>query len=416
VPSVSAGGALHFPKNALNFSIFAVPNLELLNLKPATKNFKRVIILSPAHPLRGGIAAFSERLAQAFQQDGVEVTIYSFRLQYPNFLFPGKTQFTNDSPPRDLNIKTIINSINPLNWWRVGKMIQREKPDLLIVRYWLPFMGPALGTIARMAKRNRHTKIIAIADNILPHEKHLGDRLFTTYFIKPIDAFVVMSKAVEEELRLFSKTKPAAFLPHPIYDNYGEIVTRTVALQYLQLSENERYILFFGFIRKYKGLDLLLEAMADERVRNLSIKLIVAGEHYDNPELYQNLIIKYNLAERVILHTDFIPNDAVKYYFGAADLVVQPYRSATQSGISQMAYHFEKPMVVTKVGGLSEIVPHGKAGYVVDVNAKAIADAIVDFFENNRAAAMEAGVREEKKRFEWSTMVEGIEALFQELK
>lgn len=295
-------------------------------------------------------------------------------------------------------------------------MIQQEKPDLLIVRYWLPFMGPVLGTIARMVKRNRHTKIIAIADNILPHEKHPSDRPFTAYFIKPVHAFVVMSKAVEEELRLFSKTKPAAFLPHPIYDNYGEIVTRTAALQHLQLPENERYILFFGFIRKYKGLDLLLEAMADERIRALNIKLIVAGEHYDNPELYEQLIIKYNVTERVILHTDFIPNDAVKYYFGAADLVVQPYRSATQSGISQMAYHFEKPMVVTNVGGLSEIVPHGKAGYVVEVNAIAIADAMVDFFENNRAATMQVGVREEKKRFSWSVMVEGIEKLFQQLK
>lgn len=384
---------------------------QTLNVKPPIINPKKIILLSPAHPLRGGIAAFSERLAQELQQGGVEVTLYSFRLQYPKFFFPGKTQLTNDPPPRDLNIKTVVNSINPLNWWKVGRMIQQEKPDLLIIRYWLPFMAASLGTIARIVKSNQHTKIIAIADNILPHEKRPGDWQLTRYFVKTVDAFVVMSRAVEADLRLFTKTKPAIFTPHPIYDNYGEMVSRQEALHHFQLPESERHILFFGFIRKYKGLDLLLEAMADERVKNLGIKLIVAGEYYDNAALYNDLIIKYNLLERIILRTDFIPNDEVKYYFGAADLVVQPYRSATQSGISQMAYHFEKPMVVTKVGGLSEIVPNGKVGYVVEVKVQAIADAIVDFFENNRAVEMQAGVREEKKRFEWSVMVEAIERL-----
>jgi len=336
------------------------------------------------------------------------VTIYSFSLQYPGFLFPGKTQFTDDPPPKDLKIKTLVNSINPLNWLKVGHMIQREKPDLLIIRYWLPFMAASLGTIARMVKRNKFTKIITIADNILPHEQRPGDWQLTNYLVKAVDGFIVMSKSVKEDLKLFTKNKPVIVTPHPIYDNYGIIVSRVEALNYLQLSENERYILFFGFIRKYKGLDLLLEAMADERLKNLNVKLIIAGEYYDNPDLYNDLITTYNLADRIILHTDFISNEAVKYYFGAADLVVQPYRTATQSGISQMAYHFEKPMIVTNVGGLPEIVEHGKAGYVVEVNAAAIADAMVDFFENQRFALMQAGVREGKKRFEWGAMVEAI--------
>lgn len=378
-------------------------------------NFKRIIILSPAHPLRGGIAALSERLAQELQNNGAEVTIYSFSLQYPGFLFPGKTQFIDDAPPKDLKIKTLVNSISPLNWWKVGRMIQKEKPDVLIIRYWLPFMAMSLGTIARLVKRNKYTKIIAIADNILPHEKRPGDWQLTAYFVKAVDGFIVMSKSVMEDLRLFTRTKPAIFTPHPIYDNYGGIIEKKESLQHLQLPENERYILFFGFIRKYKGLDLLLEAMADERVKNLNIQLIIAGEYYDSPELYKDLVTQYNLSERVILRTDFIPNDKVKYYFGAADLVAQPYRSATQSGISQMAYHFEKPMIVTNVGGLPEIVAHGKAGYVVEVNAQAIADAIVDFYNNNRAMEMQAGVREEKKRFDWSEMVNGIQQLFQKV-
>lgn len=392
-----------------------ISNLELLNVEPQTLNLKRIIILSPAHPLRGGIAASTERLAQELQLHGATVTIYSFSLQYPSFLFPGKTQFTSDPPPKKLIIKTIVNSINPLNWLKVGRMIRQEKPDLLIIRYWLPFMAASLGTIARLVKRNKYTKIIAISDNILPHEKRPGDWQLTSYFVKSIDGFIVMSKSVADDVRLFTKTKPVIFTPHPIYDSYGEIVERSAALQYLQLAENERYILFFGFIRKYKGLDLLLAAMADERVKALPLKLIVAGEYYGNSTFYETLITKYHLPERVILHTDFIPNDAVKYYFGAADLVVQPYRSATQSGISQMAYHFEKPMIVTNVGGLPEILAHGKAGYVVEVEATAIADALVDFFEKERLTEMQAGVRADKKRFEWAAMVEAIERLSEQV-
>ncbi len=377
--------------------------------------FTRVILLSPAHPLRGGIAALSERLAQELQKNGADVTIYSFRLQYPRFLFPGKTQYTDDPAPNDLKIRTVVNSINPFNWWRVGNMLRQENADLLLVRYWLPFMGPCLGTIARIAKKNRHTKVIAIADNIIPHEKRPGDRLFTGYFIKPVDAFVVMSRSVEQDLRQFTTDKPVLYSPHPVYDNYGEPVEQEAAKAYLKLSQNDKHLLFFGFIRKYKGLDLLLEALADERVRTLGLKLIVAGEFYDQPDEYHHKIANLKLKNQVILHTDFIPNERVKYYFGAADLVVQPYRSATQSGISQIAYHFKKPMIVTRVGGLPEIVADGRAGYVVEVNAVAIADAIVDFFTQDRAKQFAEGLRLGKQQFQWQMMVEGIKNLYKKL-
>ena len=376
---------------------------------------KKIVLLSPAHPLRGGIAAFSERFAQELQSAGYEVIIYSFSLQYPGFLFPGKTQFSDDPPPPGLDIRTNINSVNPLNWLKVGLELRRLRPDLILSRYWLPFMGPSLGTILRLAKSNGHTRAIAIADNILPHEKRPGDRLFTRWFLKPVDACIVMSRSVEEELRQFSTTKPAVCIPHPIYDNYGEKVQREQALKHLGLPENHRYLLFFGFIRDYKGLDLLLHAMADERLRKMDIRLIVAGEYYGNQDFYENLIRELDIEQQLVLKTDYIPAAEVKYYFGAADLVVQPYKSATQSGISQMAYHFEKPMVVTAVGGLPEIVPHGKAGYVVPGEAGAIADAVVDFFENNNYAKLEAGVREEKKRFAWGTMVEGMESLLKKI-
>jgi len=378
-------------------------------------NFKNIILLSPAHPLRGGIAASSERLAQELQAQGAKVEIISFRLQYPGFLFPGKTQYTNDPAPEGLKISTLVNSINPFNWLKVGNQIRRAQPDLLIVRYWLPFMAPCLGIVARMAKRNKHTRVIAITDNVTPHEKRPGDRLLTRYFVNSADGFVVMSRSVGEDLRQFTASKPYRYTPHPIYDSYGELVLREAALQQLKLPENQRYILFFGFIRQYKGLDLLLRAMADERVRSLPIRLIVAGEFYDDDAPYRELIVQHHLTEKVILHDDFIPNEQVKYYFGAADLVVQPYRTATQSGISQLAFHFEKPMIVTRVGGLPEIVRHGEEGYVVDVDAAAIAEVIVDFFEHERQSEMTRNVRVGKARYGWDQMVACIDDLYKQL-
>lgn len=368
---------------------------------------KKIVLLSPAHPLRGGIAAFTERFAMELQQAGHEVVIYSFSLQYPGFLFPGKTQYSSDPAPPGLQIRTIVNSVNPFNWVKVGLELRRLRPDAIVPRYWLPFMGPCLGSILRLAKGNGYTKVIAIADNILPHEKRPGDRAFTRWFVNACDACIVMSQSVLDDLRIFTQ-KPARCIPHPIYDNYGEQSPRAVALAHLGLPQATGYLLFFGFIRDYKGLDLLLEAMADERVRRLGLKLIVAGEYYGNREKYESQIKGLGIESQLVMRTDYIPNEEVRHYFGAADLVVQPYRSATQSGISQMAYHFEKPMVVTDVGGLAEIVPNGKAGYVVSVDAKAIADAIVDFFENDRSTAFEKGVAEGKKRFSWSQMADGL--------
>lgn len=316
-------------------------------------------------------------------------------------------QFSNDPPPPGLHIRTCVNSVNPLNWLKIGLELRHLRPDLIVPRYWLPFMGPCLGSILRIAKGNGHTKAVAIADNVLPHEQRPGDRAFTRYFVKACDAFIVMSKSVLDDLRIFTQ-KPAAVIPHPIYDNYGEHASRELALAQLGLPSENRYLLFFGFIRDYKGLDLLLEAMADERIRKMNLKLIVAGEYYGNQEKYEAQIRSLGIENQLVMRTDYIPNEQVRRYFGAADLVVQPYRTATQSGISQMAYHFEKPMVVTDVGGLAEIVPDGKAGYVVPVDAKSIADAIVDFFENDRAAAFSKGVAEGKKRFSWKAMVEGV--------
>jgi glycosyltransferase involved in cell wall biosynthesis len=223
-----------------------------------------------------------------------------------------------------------------------------------------------------------------------------------------------MSRAVKADIRTFSKGMPVAYIPHPIYDNYGPVVEREAALEQLDLPKDQHYLLFFGFIRGYKGLDLLLQAMAFPEVRTLGVKLIVAGEFYDDPEPYQQLIAGQGLEEQIILRNAYIPNSEVGAYFGAADLVVQPYKTATQSGISQLAFHFGKPMVVTRVGGLPEIVQHGKEGYVVDVSPEAIATAIADFYHNQQQESMENAVRAGRSRFSWENMVHGIEALIRQ--
>jgi len=373
----------------------------------------KIIIVGPAYPLRGGIANFNEALCRALIKAGHETKIYSFSLQYPSFLFPGKTQFDTGQGPGDLTIVTCLNSINPLNWFATANKIKAEKPDLVIVRFWLPFMGPCLGTVARRLRK--HVRVIAITDNVIPHEHRPGDKELTRYFIRSCQGFVAMSRAVLEDLSEFTSSEDKVFLPHPLYEQFGEKMERKAALQSLGLSESSRYLLFFGFIRKYKGLDLLLEAMSDERIRKAGIKLIVAGEYYEDAATYEEIIRKYRLEERVILQTRFIPADRVRCYFCAADMVVQPYRSATQSGVTQIAYHFERPMLVTIVGGLAEIVPDKKVGYVTEADPKSIADAIVDFYENKREAPFIEQLKVEKKRFYWSAFVEGLLDLYKKL-
>lgn len=376
---------------------------------------ERIVLLSPAHPLRGGIASSTERLAQELQERGYAVRIYSFRLQYPSLLFPGKTQYVDGPPPPGLEILPVVNSVNPLNWWKVGRRLRREAPDLVIARYWLPFMGPSMGTILRLAKGNGRTRTIAITDNVIPHERRPGDQALTRYFIGAVDGFIVMSRSVGEDIRRFAPGRPLAYIPHPIFDNYGPVCSREESLKRLGLSDEHPYLLFFGFIREYKGLDLLLRALGDERVRALNLRLIVAGEFYGSDEPYRQVIREEGIEDRVIFRPDYIPNEEVRYYFGAASLVVQPYKSATQSGISQLAYHFETPLLVTNVGGLPEIVEHGREGYVVGVNARAIADALVDYFSRGREAEMTVGIRSGKQRFSWGNMVNGIESIYQQL-
>ena len=375
----------------------------------------KITIIGTAYPYRGGLAAYNERLAKQFSSEGHEVTILTFKLQYPGFLFPGKSQFLDGPAPPSLKIVRKVNSVNPFNWLSIGYKLKNEKPDLLIFKYWMPFMAPCFGTIARLAKSNGHTKVICILDNVIPHEKRPGDKLLTKYFSSAIDGAIAMSQSVLDDLLQFRSNIPMKLSPHPLFDNFGMPGTRNEALIKLGLEKDFRYLLFFGFIREYKGLDLLIKAFADNRLRDKKLKLIIAGEFYEDPSPYMELIKKHSLENEVILFDRFINDNEVNFFFSVADLVVQPYRSATQSGVTQIAYHFEKPMLVTNVGGLKEIVPHGQCGYVVNTDPGEIADSIFDFFENNRNVTFVTNIKVEKEKYSWSRMTDSISEVYKKM-
>ena len=368
---------------------------------------KKVIIIGSAWPLRaGGLATFNERLAKQFMEEGFDTSIYTFSLQYPSFLFPGSTQLSNEPAPAHLKIKACINSINPFNWLKVGNELRKIKPNYIVVRFWMPFFGPCLGTILKLVNKNKFTQIICIADNVIPHEKRMGDTLLTKYFFSSIHRFITMSEKVNQDLKTFTQ-KPSINIVHPIYDNFGDIISKEEARKHLALPINEKIILFFGFIRKYKGLDLLLEAMNNANIREANIKLLIAGEFYDNKDEYELIIAKYNLANSLYLRTQFIDNSEVKYYLSAADFVIQPYKNATQSGVTPLAYHFEKPMLVTSVGGLANLVPHMKVGIVTEPNADSIAAGIMKLYELGETHFLKH-LCEEKKKFSWEHLTTAI--------
>lgn len=372
----------------------------------------KIIIVGPAWPYRGGIATFNDRLGTQLLSEGHEVKIYTFTMQYPSFLFPGKTQYTDDPAPEGLETVRALNSAWPFNWMKVARRIAAEKPDAVMLRFWMPYFGPCLGYIGRYLRR-RGIKVVSLVDNIIPHDHKPGDKVFAKYFVKSVDGFMAMSESVIGELKQFDESKPVAFAPHPLYDHYGEKESKAEAAAALGLDPSLDYYLFFGLIRDYKGLDLLLQAMDCEDLRENDARLIVAGEFYGNSEKYYELESYLGLRGRIHWFPEFIPDDKVRHFFNVADLVVQPYKTATQSGITQIAYHFEKPMVVTRVGGLPEIVPDGKCGYVVDPEPEAISIAIADFYANRPDFGK--GIAAQKKEFSWSRFTDTLLALIHKL-
>lgn len=372
-----------------------------------------LVIIGPAWPLRGGLAAFDEQLARTFSSRDISTRIETFSLQYPSLLFPGKTQYTDQPAPTDVTIHAGIHSMNPLNWLIMGWKLKKEKPSLIIVRYWIPFLAPCLGTICSIARLNKHTKVICIVDNMIPHEKRFADKLLSSFFVKSVDGFITMSEKVAKDVRSFS-TKPIQLSPHPIFNHFGTSINKEEARIKLGLGIQEKVILFFGFIRQYKGLDLLLNAMASEAIKEAKIKLMVVGEFYEDAQPYYDMIASLGISDRVILHNEFVPDAEVKNYVCAADFIIQPYRNATQSGVTPLAYHFEKPMLVTNVGALPDTVPDGKVGVVVEPNATAIAEGILKLYSIGVAHFIPF-VQAEKQKYSWESMATNFLHLFQKI-
>ena len=369
---------------------------------------KKVVIIGSAWPLRGGgIATFNERLAKQFIDEGHEVIIYTFSLQYPSFLFPGKSQYATEPKPLHLIIKAVVNSVNPFNWVRIGNEIKKMAPDLVVVRYWIPFMGPCLGTIASIIRKNKTSKVVCIADNVVPHEKRPLDTLFTKYFVGQIDAFVTLSEKVQKDLTLFTQ-KPSATVVHPLYDNFGEPISKSEARQKLELDAFDPIILFFGFVRAYKGLDLLLRALGYLKKQGKIIPtLVIAGEFYDNKEPYLQIIEEQDLINDVIVKSDFIADSDVRNYFCATDFVIQPYKHATQSGITPLCFHFNKPMLVTNVGALAAMVPNHIVGVVAEPDYVSIAHGIEKLYALGEPHFIPA-IEIEKKKYNWNQLTHQI--------
>ncbi len=374
-----------------------------------------IIIIGTAFPLRGGIAHFNALLASHVGKRHHVETI-TFKRQYPGFLFPGKTQ---DEQGEQLGVDPapqLVDSINPLNWFSVAKHIVNRKPDLLIFKYWLPFFGPCFGTIAKYVKKHSGAKVLFICDNIIPHERRLGDVAFTKYAFKQADYFIVQSDAVENDLNKHFPGSRYRKVPHPVYENFGAAIPKSEARKQLGITA-KNVLLYFGYVRRYKGLSVLIDTMNIIKQKKPEIGetvLLAVGEFYDDEAKYRAQVKELGLDDRIRFVADYVPNDQVATYFSAADAVVLPYLSATQSGITQIAYNFDKPVIATNVGGLAEVIIDGKTGLIVPPNdASALANAIQSFYKGQNEILFVEQVKTEKKKYSWENLVSKIEELVQ---
>ncbi len=368
----------------------------------------KIVIAGTAFPMRGGIAQFNALLYKYFSA-GNEVKMYSFKRQYPEMFFPGKTQFEKEEPvfkiPDDKNV-ICVDSVNPFNWLSTGRKIAKENADLIIFKYWIPFFAPCFATISFIAKKFSGAKVLFICDNVIPHEKRFGDRFFTKLAFSQADYFIVMSKTVEQDLKLFGKGKPYKLIQHPVYNIFGDKVSKEEAKEFINKEynvdvRNEKVILFFGYIRKYKGLNYLIEAMP-EILKKINLKLLVVGEFYDDENKYREQIKNLNLGDSIRVVSDFVPDANVRYFFSACDAAVLPYADATQSGIIQIAYYYDKPVIATDVGGLAEVVRNNETGFIIEPkSSKAVAEAVIKFYDDNLEEKFSRNAREEKKKFTW---------------
>jgi glycosyltransferase involved in cell wall biosynthesis len=380
----------------------------------------KIVLIGTAYPLRGGIAHYVGLLWKYLSRKH-EVRIVTFSRQYPKLLFPGKSQDESGDAGVPVDSVQWIDSINPLNWIRTGFRVRALRADLIVFKFWMPFFAPSYGVIAAIARFGRATRSMFICDNVIPHERRPGDKFLTRFAFRYIDSYVVQSHAVERDLRLWKKDPLLAYLPHPVYEIFGEETTRREARVKLRavdpamnLAEDERVLLFFGYVRDYKGLDVILDGMPAILAR-MKVTLLVVGEFYNNEQQYRDQVNRLGIGDAVIFHSDYVANEEVGLYFSASDVLTLPYKSATQSGIIQIAYNFHRPVIATNVGGLGEVIVEGRTGFLVPPEQPAaMAEAVCSFFENDRFDAFRAGVIEEKKKYSWEYMVEGIEKLYQQ--
>ncbi len=369
----------------------------------------KITIVGTFPPFRGGIADLNAGLVQNLIKRH-EVQALNFTTQYPKIFFPGTSQLKKGTPAVQLKSERILSSINPFSWWRTHRRIKEFSPDFLIFRYWMPFFGPSFASVAKRVKKVLDVKVLAICDNIVPHEKRLLDESLTRHFLDHVDCFLVMSKSVEDDLNEMYPKAVYRYAPHPVYDIFQESISKKEARQQLGLK-TERVLLNFGMIRKYKGLDVLLNSIPRLKSELDDFTVLVVGECYEDLKKYHHLIKSLDISDVVDFRAEFVPDKDVHLYFSAADIVVLPYRSATQSGIVPIAFNFNRPVIVTDVGGLPEIVPDGEVGFTVPCNSEAVAEAVLKFYNRNLEQQFSLNVASHKRMISWESFVEVLEEL-----
>ena len=364
-----------------------------------------IAYLSTFYPLRGGIAQFNASLYRAFEKKAHEVKAFTFSRQYPQILFPGSSQYVTEQDVADKIPSTeILDTINPYTYFTTARAIRKFAPDLMLMKFWMPYFSPSLGTVARKVKKK--SKVISILDNVVPHEKRPGDDALIRYFLKQNHGFIAMSEKVRNDLHTYLPHAPCILHPHPLYDHFGALADPVLSRKLLGVPEGKKVILFFGFIRDYKGLDILINAFSslDERY-----VLLIAGEVYGDFAPYEKLIRESGAGDRIIQHVRYINDGEVPQFFAAADVCVLPYKSATQSGITSIAFHFEKPVIATDVGGLKETIIHGETGLIAaKPDAELIAAEIRRYFDEGMQTKMLTALRANKEKLSWSGLADRI--------
>lgn len=373
----------------------------------------RVALVGPFWPYRGGIAHFSTALAGGLQRRGHSVRAATFRRQYPSLLFPGTSQLEGGSPPAEApQAVRLLDSLNPISWYQTARQIAREGADVAILAYWTPFLAPAMGTVARLLKR-WGVRVLCVVHNAIPHERRPGDLILGRYLLQACDGLMVMSDTVEEDVRRLAADVPLRKAGHPTYESFGEAVPRAAAREELGLPADAPVFLFFGFVRPYKGLHVLLDAFGEVVLHVPNARLVVAGEFYEGEDALRNQAAPLGAAVR--FDAGYISNESVPLYFSAADAVVQPYTSATQSGVAQLAFQYGRPVITTDVGGLAESVPHEVAGLVVPPeNPRQLAAALVRFVRDDLAGPLSAGAERQREQSSWSHFLNAVEGLMED--